>query len=399
MSYASKSLALLLAGFGLAAGAASAAAQSTSVAGAPGANRRVVLPIGSPSTDIVEAGSIDLTGQPNCGAPPRPWSAAYTPDGRDLYVSLFGGFLGSGGCQVLRLDAQTGATLASIPVGESPEDIALRLDNQGNLIHGFVTCSSESRVDVFNAQDQIVATIPLPPQVGGSFPTTFPFGIVLDEARQTAWVGTNDSSGRLFGIDLSSLTLDPARTIQLGLERGVSRFALHKGELIVPTFRFTPSFTGSIAELVIVDPDRGRAHDVLLLAQADSIGVFPAPQEVVVTPDGRALVAGFDMGPRIYVTHLPSRTALGTFPTQTSQPLGKFQCMALSDDGLLIVADFFTNEISRMSAFDGTVLGITDAADLANFHGSFTAALLSPDQAELLLVGTGSNSLALFALQ
>lgn len=387
---------LLTIAWGAATGAAPSAAQSTVVTGAPGANSRIALPIGSPSTDIVPSGSFDVAGQANCGAPPRPWSAAFTPDGRDLYVSLFGGFLGSGGCRLLHLDGQTGAVLGSIPVGESPEDIVLQLGPQGSLIHGFVTCSSESRVDVFNAQDQIVTTIPLPPVVGGSFPSVFPFGIVLDEARDTVWVGTNDGSGRLFGIDLNSLTLDPARTIDLGLQRGVARFALHDQELVVPTFRFTPGFTGSIAELLIVNPDRGAGHEVIPLAEADSNGAFPAPQEVVITADGRALVAGFDMGPRVYVTHLASRTPLPPFPTHTSQSLGKFQCMALSADGLLIVTDFFTGEISRMSAFDGTLLGITESTDLIGFHDAFTAALFRPDQSEFVLVATGSDSLARF---
>lgn len=381
------------------AGAPQALGQATTVAGGPSAQQRIALPIGSPSTDVVPSGFIDVSGHPNCGAAARPWSASFTPDGRHLYVTLFGGFLGSGGCTVLHLDGITGAVLGNISVGETPEDIALRVGPGGSLLQGFVTCSSGSSVDVFDSQDQTIASIALPPDVGGSFPTVFPFGIVIDEARNTAWVATNDASGRIFGIDLTTLTLDPARTLQLGLDRGVARFALHQGKLIVPTFRFTPGFTGSIAELLVVDPDRGAPTDALLLTQASSTGAFPAPQEVVITPDGRALIAGFDMGPLVYVVHLASRTQLSPYPTFTNQSLGKFQCMALSEDGLLVVADFFTGELSRMSAFDGTFLGITESIDLVGFHDAFTAALFRPDQSELMLVATGSDSIARLLVQ
>ncbi|MCA9002538.1 MAG: hypothetical protein KDB61_11480, partial [Planctomycetes bacterium] len=32
-----------------------------------------------------------------------PWAAEYSPDGNHLYVSLFGGYTGSGGCTMLKL--------------------------------------------------------------------------------------------------------------------------------------------------------------------------------------------------------------------------------------------------------------------------------------------------------
>ena len=252
---------------------------------------------------------------------------------------------------------------------------------------------------VFDGADQTLASIALPPDPSSSYPTAFPFGVQVDEARGIVWVGANDSSGRIFAIDIATLTLDLGRSLQLGQSRSIARFTLHQGRLIVPTRRFTPGFTGSITELVLVDPDSPAAPDVIFLASADNMGVYPSAETAVVTPDGRALVAGYDMGALVYVIDLASQITLAPFPTHTAQALGKFQTLALSGDGLLVVCDQWTSELSRINSFDGSHIGTTQAIDLIGFHQAPNTAVFRPDGGELILVEAASSSLARLAVQ
>ncbi|MFT7680327.1 MAG: DNA-binding beta-propeller fold protein YncE [Planctomycetota bacterium] len=350
--------------------------------------------------DVVPTGGIDLAAEISCNAAQAyPWAAAYSENSNALYVSMFGGFVGSGGCEVLRLDANSGAIQARISVDEGPEELALRTDAQGNVLQGFVTCSGGSSLVVFDGADQSLTSIALPPDPNNSYPTAFPFGVQVDEARGIVWVGANDSSGRIFAIDIPTLSLDLGRSLQLGNSRSVARFTLDQGRLIVPTRRFTPGFTGSITELVLIDPDSPAPPDVIFLASADNIGLYPSAETALVTPDGRALVSGYDMGAFVYVIDIASLTTLAPIPTHTGQTLGKFQSMALSNDGLLVVVDQWTSELARINSHDGSLIGITQATDLVGFHQAPNAAVFRPDGNELILVESGSSSLARLAVQ
>lgn len=370
--------------------------------GSVGSQDRATTPSIAPprAPDIEPTGSIDINVPTTCNANTlAPWSATFSADGSGLYVSLFGGFIGSGACEVLRLDGETGAVTDHIPVDEGPLEIALRRTPQGGVLQGFVTCSSGSSVAVFDGMNQFVTSIPLPPDPSSSFGTAFPFGLVVDEARGVVWVGTNDSSGRVFAIDIPTLTLDLGRSLQLGLERSTARMALFQGELIIPAFRFTPTFTGSTAELVFIDPDNPSAADAVLITTSDGQAAFPSPQEVGITSDGRALVAGFDLGRRIHVIDIPTRTLLAPFPTFTSTFLGKYQGLRISPDGLVVVIDFWSNEVARLNSVGGVFFGVTDPGELIGNHSGLTAAVFRPDGTELILVGKGTNSLARLSVQ
>lgn len=379
---------------------APAAAQSISSSSTPNVPSRGAVVRPPQVGDVLPTGGFDLSAEISCNAQQAwPWAAAYSENSSSLYVSMFGGFGSSGGCEVLRLDPTSGAVLARISVDQSPEDIALRADAQGNAQQGFVSCSGGSSLVVFDSADQTLTSIALPPDPNNSYPSAYPFGVQVDEARGIVWVGANDSSGRIFAIDIPTLTLDLGRSLQLGSSRSVARFSLHQGRLIVPTRRFTSGFTGSVTELVLIDPDSAAPHDVIFLASADNTGLYPSAETVVVTPDGRALVAGYDMGAFVYVIDLASKAILTPFPTHTSQVLGKFQTLALSSDGLLVACDQWTGELSRLNSYDGSHIGTFQTTDLIGFHQAPNTAIFRPDSSELILVESGSSSIARLAVQ
>ncbi len=132
-----------------------------------------------------------------CATPAWPFSAAYSPSGSDLYVPLFGGFLGGGGCTLARVDPVTFQLLATLPTGESPQEVAFVTWPNGSLRLGFVSCSSSSTVTVFDAANQVIATIPIPVDPSGPFATAFPFGLAVSPNGTHVHVGTGDGQGRV----------------------------------------------------------------------------------------------------------------------------------------------------------------------------------------------------------
>ncbi|MEL6713277.1 MAG: hypothetical protein AAFP86_05855, partial [Planctomycetota bacterium] len=148
-----------------------------------------------PLVDPAYRDPVDLSPWQLCGSRAWPFSAAYTPDGEELYVTLFGGLVGSGGCAVVRLDPDTFQLRGTVMTGESPEELAFVTRPDGSLVLGFVTDSSASSVTVFDASDTTVATIPIPADPNGSFGTAFPYGLAVSPDQSTVHVGTLDGGG------------------------------------------------------------------------------------------------------------------------------------------------------------------------------------------------------------
>ncbi|MFT5731433.1 MAG: DNA-binding beta-propeller fold protein YncE [Planctomycetota bacterium] len=342
---------------------------------------------------------LDATPWFTCGSRAWPFSATYSPDGADLWVPLFGGFLGGGGCALARLDPSTFALRAVIPTGESPEEVAFVTHANGTMRFGFVTNSSSSTVTVFNASNQVTATIPIPPDPSGPYPTAFPFGLAVSPDQATVHVGTGDGQGLVHAIDVNTLALDPSRAIALGPDRGVARMAFAGSRLVLTVTEFFPGFTGSEASVIVVDPQQPQIHRSLVLATENGTGLFPSPQDLAVDCDGVVWVAGFDMGTRVYGARVngPGPPQLShTIATQTAQPDGKFQALGLSADGMLVVGDFWTHELSVIDARRRTWLTTIDLTTAAGTFRSPQEITFSPDGGQMIIPCAATDSIAIF---
>ncbi|MFT5198242.1 MAG: DNA-binding beta-propeller fold protein YncE [Planctomycetota bacterium] len=321
-----------------------------------------------------------------------PWTAQYSPDGNHLYVPLFGGFTGQGGCTLLKLDASSMQHLATIQVQESPEEVVFSTDASGLLARGFVTNSSASSVTVFDANDQVLGHIPIPVRPGNTFGSAFPFGMAVSPDQSTVWVGT--SGGRIFALDVASLALDLNRTIDLGPEVGFARFAFMGNLLVLPATQYHQSYLGSTAKLIVMDPALPSAAQELVLATSPSAAAFPSPQDLAIH-NGKIYVAGFDMGPQVFVVDPQSLTLDTTLSTGTGNPQGKFQALNVTPAGMLLVADFTTAEIARIDTFTGHMLGIVPA----QFHGFGPQELTVSPDGQTLILPMASDVLLRFQLQ
>ena len=217
---------------------------------------------------------------------PSPWSGRYAPDGNHVYVTLFGGGLGGSNCLVAKLDAQTLAPVSTIQVGLAPEEIAFTTTTQGALEYGFVTNSTGSSVSVFNAADQVVATIPIPVQPGDPFGTAFPFGLAVAPDQSRVYVGTLDGSGNIYAINVATLALEPTETIAFGADHGFARLTFAGEILVVPITVYNPGFQGSTGEVAFLDPKSPGTLSEVVLATSPTASAFPNPIDVEVLGPG-----------------------------------------------------------------------------------------------------------------
>jgi len=298
---------------------------------------------------------------------------------------------------IARLDAATHEVLATLAVDLGPQELAFTRLPSGRMDLGFVTCSSASTVTVFDPDDSVVASIPVPFDPDGPFQTAFPSALPLSPDGSRLYVGTLDGSGDVHVIDTRTLARLPAETLHWGAEHGIGRLAFHGGTLVVPLTEYLPGFVGSTAKVGFVDPSRPRGASALTLVSATDGASFPAPQDVAFGCGGKAYVAGFDMGPRVWVVDVASRSLLGTVPTFTSQAAGKFQGLAADGRGMLVVADFFTDEIAVIDTRTDAWVRTSDVATLGP-HGQVTELVFAPGRGELVAPCLTSENLAVFAL-
>ena len=326
-----------------------------------------------------------------------PWTAAFEPSGAFLYATLFGGLIGSSNCLIARFDASTKQFVSSFSVGRGPQEMTFTTTPSGRMRHGYVACSSDSTVVVFDPDDNVLATIPIPFDPTYPFQTAFPSGIVTSPDESRVFVGTLDGSGNIYSIDTATWAIVPSETLSWGLDHGVGRLVFSGATLVAPLTEFDPNFTGSTAKVGFVDPsDAANASTLTLLSASDGT-LFPSPQDVALGCGGKAYVAGFDMGPRVFVLDVRSRSLLRTVPTMTSQPLGKFQGLGSTDEGTLFVADFITNEVALIDTWSDAWVRTTDVNQLGPHRQPMEAAFDARGRQLILPCQTG-ESLAVFAL-
>jgi len=344
------------------------------------------------------SGSVELASFTSCaGGSAWPWVARAAPGGPFLYVSLFGGIIGSSGCEVLKLDARTHAVVRRIPTGLGPQEIVFLEDGDGRTRYWLVANSTASSVSVFDSRDELVTEIALPFDAGAAWPTAFPSGLAVAPDQSRVFVGTLDDSGRVFAIDTASFTLAPAETLTLGADHTLGRMLFAGGRLVVPATLHTPDFSASTAKLVFVDPrDPSTAAELVLASASDGIH-FPSVQDLELACDGRLFAAGFDMGPQVFVVDPAAAVLLGTIPTGTPGP-GKFQALALSERGLLVVADLWYDEVAFLDAWRESWIETLDLRTLPLAHDQVNE-LVFERSGRLVAVCQASDNLAVFGVR
>ncbi len=339
--------------------------------------------------------TLSLQGLTSCSASSAgPWSSAFTPDGSELWVPLYGSGFGGENCQIARIDAQTRQLLGVTPVGLAPEEVV-----SGGTRYGYVTDSSSSTVSILSPTGQVLRTIDIPFDPGSFFQTAFPFGLAVSPDQSEVFVGTLDGSGDVFVIDVGSAALAPSRTLHLGAERGFARMLFAGQDLVLTATRYNPGFQGSTAEVILVNPDDPAGARTTVLASSPDSSAFPSSQDVALLCENRLFVAGFDMGANVYVLQAKSGELTGILPTQTSMPQGSFQSLGLSSRGLLCVADLGTHEVAFFDAWTEQWLGTVDASALPGFNSQVNELTFSPDGSRLVATATASDTLVLFDVQ
>jgi DNA-binding beta-propeller fold protein YncE len=345
------------------------------------------------------AGAFDFSLYPaliDCNAGSHsPWSGRYSPDGNHIYVTLYGGGLGASNCRVAKLDAQTLLPVSSIPVGLSPEEIAFVTRQGGALEYGFVTNSSGSSVTIFDAADQVVATVPIPIQPGNPFGTAFPFGLAVAPDQSRVYVGTIDGSGDIHVIDTATLSLVPAETISFGTNHCFGRLAFFEDTLVATVTVHHASFQGSTGVVAFVDPQNPQAAIEHVLASSPNGSAFPTSIDVAVWCD-KVFVSGFDMGAQVFEFDGPTAELRATIGTETSNRMGKLHALGSDGKGLLIVADLFTGEVAWIDATRRTLVSVFDTGAVPEFHSQLNDVVVAPDGSRVLLTGLGSSTLAVF---
>lgn len=399
----SRSSARLCAGaLALAALTLPAAAQSLAGAHAPGAaSARAPSPcdLARPGR-ATYAGSLSLAGQFGCNSfTAGPWSAAHTPAGDELWVSLFGGTIGFGNCRVLRFDASSHQLLGSLTTGEGPQEMAFTTHGDGTLQYAFVAASSSSAVDVFDAAGQLVTSVALPFSPQATFPTAFPSALAVRPDQKRVYVGTLDGSGNVFSIRVATLALVPGERLNLGRDHGVGRMLFAGSTLVIPVTEFDPGFQGSTAKVVFVDPTQPAGATEVVLGSSVGAGLFPSPQDAALWCEDRVLVAGFDLGARVFALSASARALVGTIPTGTAHADGKLQALDVSPDGLVAVADLFTDEVAFLDAGLLQWIETVSLSALPDFHGALAELHFSPAGDALYGVANGTDSVARFDVQ
>ncbi|MEL6714872.1 MAG: hypothetical protein AAFP86_13910, partial [Planctomycetota bacterium] len=77
---------------------------------------------------------------------------------------------------------------------------------------------------------------------------------------------------------------------------------------------------------------------------------------------------------------------------------GKFQALGLSPDGLLVVSDFFTNEVATIDANRLAWRSILDLSSVPASHRAAQDVVFSPDGRTMVVPWAASDDLAVFDL-
>lgn len=237
---------------------------------------------------------IDLFGLGDPLAAAKPFGISYEPVTDRLFVGLAGDFAGTNNAVVI-LDPNTDTVIGTITVGLFPEDIAFSYEATGALQYGAVTNSTSGSVTIWDATDQVVATVALPDPFG--YGSCYPFGIV--ELGGYFYVSTQDGSGEVYAIDIATLSVDAAACFTISNRTG-GRLAAKGDSLWIPTSEFLPSFAGSKGGLFVHDTTLTNPASSWFAVRKDQFLGYPSGQDVAILADGSAFLCGLDFDGRLY---------------------------------------------------------------------------------------------------
>ena len=243
---------------------------------------------------------ISLAGLGDPNAAVRPFGISYEPTTDRLYVAIAGTF-SSNNSSVAVIDATTDTVLHTIDVGLFPEDIAFAYAPTGSYLYGAVTNSSSGSVTIWDANDQVLATVQLPDPWGMG--TCYPFGICLNRAGTHFLVSTNDGSGMVYSIELGTWVQDTMHDFQMNAGAG-GRLKSTSNRLFIPTTTYTASWSGSEAGLEThgVPNSAGTLPTENNIFQLDdTFSTYPSAADVEVLSDGRVLVSGMSCAGQLWV--------------------------------------------------------------------------------------------------
>ncbi len=232
--------------------------------------------------------SLSGLGDPNAFA--QPFGISYEPTTDRIYVAIAGSFV-TNNSAVAVIDATTDTVMQTIDVGSFPEDIAFAYDATGNYLYGAVTNSSSGSVTVWDANDQVIATVQLPDPWGMG--TCYPFGITVNMENTHFLVTTNDGSGMVYSIEFGTWINDTMHDIHMNAGAG-GRLKATSNRVFIPTTTYTATWSGAEAGLEThnVPNAAGTVHAESNVFQMDDGNwVYPSAADVEVLSDGRVLVS------------------------------------------------------------------------------------------------------------
>lgn len=329
---------------------------------------------------------LDGLGDPNSNG--RSFGLAYEPDQNLLYVALCGDlpFQGTPNSAIAVVELTQHSVVAVLDVGLFPEEIAFAHDPlTGKLRYGACTNSESGDVAIWDANLQVVATVPLPDPFG--FGTCYPFGIATTDTHFL--ISTQDGSGAVHAIALANLALDPAMSFSSGPGRLGARFAVAGDQVWMADTLSLPGFVGSEGGLLRHDLTTG-AQDSWIVSRAADFGRYPAAQDVVLLPQGGAWFGGTDLDGRLWRTDpagrldraldLSGRSVYGL----AADPAAQWLAACTLFGGELILIDLVAEEI-----FSTTLV-----ASVGSGHALPNDALFIQDK--LYVTCQGSESLLVF---
>lgn len=234
-----------------------------------------------------------------------PFGAKVTPDGRFLFVPLFGTFAPwVVGNTVAVIDTSTDQVVAQIGVGDRPEDV----DFDGD--YAYVTNSTSATVSVIHVPTlAVVATIPL-----GTYDATYLYGVSIRNHR--AWVFS--SGGNFDGSEENIFVIDtdPASptfnqkllgiTVTGLFTRGF--FRPGADEIVVPRGAADNNFAAH-PQIAVFDTNTFALKYTIEIVQAP--GGFHGLEDLTITPNGRYAYAPFynfgSGGAEVFVIDLQER--------------------------------------------------------------------------------------------
>lgn len=299
---------------------------------------------------------IDLFGLGDPLAPAKPFGISYEPVTDRLFVALSGDFAGANRAVVI-LDPVTDTVIGSIDVGLFPEDIAFAYDALGNLLYGAVTNSTDGSITIWDALDQVVATVVLPDAFG--FGTSYPFGIV--EKDGYFYISTQDGSGDVHAVDWNTLSYDAAASFNINFKSG-SRLAVHGDALWIPSTEFLPAFDGGMGGLSTHDLSGLNADDAWFAAYADQFLGFPSGQDIAVMSDGSAYLTGLDFGGRLFKVDAQGQLDRAI----DCEGVDGYGLAVSADESLLAVTGLVANEVLLVDLHNQELLSRTDVVGLGS---------------------------------